>query len=426
MQSGTRTCFPAISFFAKLSLTVMLVSASVGLRSVQAQTFKVIHDFTGQADGANSYAGLTMDRAGNLYGTTVVGGAGSGVVFKLRKANGSWISMPLYSFQGGTDGAEPLAGVTFGSDGTLYGTTARGGSNDQGTVFNLRPAPQACKTALCPWTETVLYRFQGGSDGATPNYGDLLFDKGGNIFGVTIVGGANGQGTVYELMPSKGGWTEKVLYSFSGAVDGGQPFAGLMLDGAGNLYGATQIGGPYGYGTVYELMPSGSGWIEKTLYAFQGGSDGASPVSSLILDQSGNLYGTTCSGGDGGGGTVYEMVFSNGNWMLSTLHSFDGNDCPWASPTMDAARNIYGARVNGGDKGGVCFPSGCGTVYRLTPSGGGWSYTDLHEFNGLDGQNPYGHLILDASGILYGTTANGGTTPDGHLSGLGVVFEITP
>jgi uncharacterized repeat protein (TIGR03803 family) len=247
-----------------------------------------------------------------------------------------------------------------------------------------------------------------------------VFDPAGNIYGVTIVGGTSGQGTVYELTSG----TEKVLYAFSGGADGAQPFAGVIFHTTGKLYGATQTGGGGGFGTVYQLTSSASASGEKTLHSFQG-SDGATPVGSLIFDQSGNLYGTTCFGGAGGGGTVFKLTPSSGNWTLSTLHSFTGFDCPWARLTMDAAGNFYGAKVNGGDTQGVCFPSGCGTVYKLARSRDGWTYTDIHVFTGVDGKNPYGHLIFDAAGNLYGTASIGGTGSNCSL-GCGVVFEITP
>jgi len=177
--------------------------------------------------------------------------------------------------------------VVIGANGTLYGTTAVGGSGEGGTVYNLRPSPRVCVSALCPWTETVLYRFTGGNDGRNP-WAGVVFDQSGNLYGATSNGGSAGAGVVYELMPSHGGWTDQVLYTFTGGQDGENPLATLTLDNAGNLYGTTNVGGTpgcgdFGCGTVYELTPSGSGWTEHILYKFQGGSDGDQPYAGSTI-----------------------------------------------------------------------------------------------------------------------------------------------
>ena len=201
---------------------------------VQAQTFKVIYNFTGGQDGAVPYTGLTMDQAGNFYGTTLGGGsAGNGTVFRLSRKGSGWVLTPLYSFQGGTDGAIAYARVVFGPDGSLYGTTAGGGyyvgscaDFGCGTVYNLKPAATVPPAALSPWEETVLYRFSDGSDGASPGTGNLVFDQAGNLYGTTTKGGSQGVncasycGTIYELTLSKGSWTESVLYAFTNSADG--------------------------------------------------------------------------------------------------------------------------------------------------------------------------------------------------------------
>lgn len=234
-----------------------------------------------------------------MYGTAVAGGMqacpgyGCGTVFKLSHRSSGWVFDPLYSFEAGNDGDHPQARVIFGPDGRLYGTTSD--PSPFGAVFNLRPPPTACKTALCPWTHTVLHLF-AGSDGWGPT-GDLVFDLAGNLYGTTFEGGSHGQGAVYELTPSNGGWTESVLYSFMGGTDGENTNAGVIFDKFGNLYGTTTYGGMYncgnqGCGTVYELTPSGSGWTKTILYNFQGRSDGDFP-GGLVFDDSGNLYGTT-------------------------------------------------------------------------------------------------------------------------------------
>ena len=283
-HSATVAILLMLLFFLLVLLLVLLTP-----QPAQAQTFKVIHTFTGGADGAWPYAGLTMDRAGNLYGTAQAGGGGNlrssgcggsgcGTVFKLVPRGSGWVFTTLYSFQGGSDGAVPTARVIFGPDGSLYGTTSVGGAG-YGTVFKLQPPLVACKSALCPWTETVLYRFTGGSDGANPGGGDLIFDKAGNLYGTAQYGGyeggscseTGGCGVVFELTPSSSGWIYSVIHRFTGGADGGYPYSGVISDNAGNLYGTAGGGGSSGGGTVYELIPSGSGWQEKTLCSFPTG-----------------------------------------------------------------------------------------------------------------------------------------------------------
>jgi uncharacterized repeat protein (TIGR03803 family) len=258
---------------------------------------------------------------------------------------------------------------------------------------------------------TVLYRFTGGADGSLPGYGDLVFDQAGNLYGTTIQGGSSQEGAVYELSPSGGGWTEIVLYSFANLSF---PYSGVILDQARNLYGTT-TGGGVAYGTVYQLTPSGPPWIEHSLYPFSGGNDGAYPIGGVISDQSGNLYGTTNSTAYGGAGTIFELMPSNGGWMFDLLYSFTGNpnEGPYDSLTMDGAGNLYGTTYGDG-------AYSLGTVFKLTPSDGGWIYTDLHDFSGGDGQNPVGGVVLDASGNLYGTTSGGGAHREGFA------WEITP
>ena len=204
--------------------------------SAQSQTFNVLHSFTGGGDGASPGAGLTMDKAGNLYGTTESGGAsgpnGYGTVFKLAHTRSGWALTPLYSFAGNQDGASPGARVIIGPNGTLYGTTSYGGGsgcggNGCGTVFNLRPPMNASTNALMDWTETILYRFTGRDDGAVP-VGDIVLDLSGNIYGTTAAGGSSQQGTVYKVIPSNGSWTQNVLWSFTGGNDGGKPATGVI------------------------------------------------------------------------------------------------------------------------------------------------------------------------------------------------------
>ncbi|MGA2373748.1 MAG: choice-of-anchor tandem repeat GloVer-containing protein [Candidatus Korobacteraceae bacterium] len=386
-------------------------------RSVQAQIYAVLHNFTGRADGSALYDGVTMDQAGNLYGTTSGGGngigqSGNGTVFRLSPAGASWVLAVLYTFQGGHDGGTPQSGVVFGPDGALYGTTSAGGGNGCGgsgcgTVFRLTPPATPCVAVLCPWAETVLYRFQGGTDGATPAYGDIVFDQSGSIYGTTIYGG-NGPGTVYRLSDSGGSWTENVLYAFPG--DEGYPFGGVVFNQSGNLYGTT-FGNDGGMGTVYEMSPSGSSWIYRTLYSFTNEGDGYQPTGGVTLDQQGNLYGTTTAGGPYGGGTIYELIPSQGNWTFTLLQGLQSYAIPWDSPTLDNEGNVYGTSA---------FTGGPGDVFKLTPSSGKWSFDILHTFAGSDGYLPFGNVIVDANGGVYGTTFSGGS------GGGGVVWEITP
>jgi uncharacterized repeat protein (TIGR03803 family) len=267
----------------------------------------------------------------------------------------------------------------------------------------------------------VLYDFKGDPDADTPS--DVIFDQAGNLYGTTLYGGIENSGTVFWLAPSGGGYTESVIYSFAGSPDGAQP-AAVIFDAAGNLYGTTVYGGREGYGTVFELSPSGSGWTEKVLYNFQDGTDGEYPADGVIFDQSGNLYGATVEGGSGAGGTVYELSPSNGSWTLSTLYSFTSlpNGCgPSGSLVMDAAGNLYGTTYCAGTYE-------FGSVFKLTPTPKPpWTYTSLHDFTGgSDGGNSTSNVTFDASGNLYGTTVYGGTLGGCGGAGCGVVWEITP
>jgi uncharacterized repeat protein (TIGR03803 family) len=405
--------------------TAVLLSLTMTLaESVDAQTYNVIYNFANGVDGSHPQSGLTMDRAGNLYGTTAYGGQGClsgeppgcGTVFKLSRTGSAWVLTTIYSFQGGNDGANPYAQLVFGPDGSLYGTTYLGGVGCSGlgcgTVFRLKPGPNT----MASWTETPIYRFQG-ADGQNPN-ASVVFDQAGNLYGTTANGGAHGIGSVFKLTGSNGNWTENVLNSFAGGNDGATPTAGVIIDHAGNLYGTTTFGGGTagclsGCGTVFQLTPSGSNWIERVLYRFQGASDGGYVYPGLIFDGSGNLYGATDRFGAGNGGTVFELTPSAGNWTFVVIHSFAGQGGPEDSLFLDSAGHLYGTTTSDGLHQD-------GSVFRLTFSNGNWSATDLYSFGFSDGGTPYCGVAFDPNGHLYGTAWAGGA------HGFGVVWEITP
>jgi uncharacterized repeat protein (TIGR03803 family) len=261
-----------------------------------------------------------------------------------------------------------------------------------------------------------LYQFTV-ADGGEPDAG-LIFDSAGNLYGTTYSGGTGNNGVVFKLTRSGPGWTESVLHNFTNSPDGANPYSALTFDDNGNLYGTTNGGGT-GFGTVYQLTPSGSGWTEKVIYVFQGSNDGAYPSAGVVLDPDGNVYGTTQLKGADDGGTVFELMPSNGNWMFSVLYSpIQGGWSPVGTLARSSNGTLYGTFFFGGLPDS-CGGEGCGNVFQLAPSNGGWGYTSLYEFTGgEDGGNPEGGLILDSAGNLYGTTSG--------LVGDGSVFELTP
>src|SRR5271166_3400869 len=422
---------------AVLAIVIVSALAAVLTQSAHAQSFTVIHTFTGLGeDGANPYAGLVMDRGGNLYGVTEYGGTGPcstqytrgcGTVFKMKPSASGWTYEPLYSFAGASnnDGAYPyLGGLTIGPDGSLYGTTVEGGLDEScdgnagcGTVFNLRPGPTRPATALTPWTEKVLYRFQQAPDGNVPD-GLLAFDAAGNICGTTVYGGTNNYyywGTVFELTPSAGEWTERLIYSFYGEPDGAAPFSGVIYQN-GNLYGTTFAGGTDNAGTLFELSPSGSGWTENILYKFI--TNGTQPYSTPIFDSAGNLYGGTTDGEQTNSPVIYEMSPPYSGGTYSILYTFTRYYAsgPAAPLLLDSSGNLYGTTVGDLD--------GYGSVFKLSPYNGQWILTKLHVFTGgSDGEVPYSNVVMDAQGNLYGTASRGADKSYCN-GGCGVVWEI--
>jgi uncharacterized repeat protein (TIGR03803 family) len=381
------------AFVAACALaSFLLVVASAG----SAQTTLItLHTFTGSgSDGAYSYARLVRDSAGNLYGTTAGGGAfNHGTVFRVDASGNETV---LYSFSGGEDGSNPRSGLLLDTAGNLYGITAGGGIfPGQGVIFKLAPDGE----------ETVLHALTTAE--GTGSGSGLIVDPSGNFYGTTESGGAHNLGVVFKLDTS-GNYS--VLHSFGkrGTLDGVEPFAGLVRDAAGNIFGTTFGGGHYGAGTVYKVDASGN---ESVLYSFRGGSDGEFPSSTLVLDRAGNLYGTTDAGGSGGLGTVFKVAPSG---IEKILHSFDHvNDgaSPFVGLVKDGTGNLYGVTDGGGTYGH-------GSIFRVDKSG---NETVLYSFTGgPDGARPEAALWRDAAGNLYGTTLDRGS---GHNEGT--VFELT-
>jgi uncharacterized repeat protein (TIGR03803 family) len=375
----------------------------VATTRTQAQTFKVVHNFTGGHDGADPLNGFIVDAKGNLYGTASSGGTfDSGVVFKITSKGAETV---LHEFKGGKDGSSPQGFLIQDGAGNIYGTTGAGGVYGAGTVFEVSSLK----------VETVLYSFAGHGDGATPVAG-LAIDAAGNLYGTTSAGGSSGNGTVFKLSPQQSGsWTESVLYSFGIGTDGAIPVGGVTLDASGNLYGTTSAGGAVGLGTVFQLRP-GTPWTENKLHDFLNADDGAVPYAGLISDQSGNFYGAATEGGINGGGTIFELAPADGNWNFTVVYSVPGWGISgsFRNVVLDPSTgNFYGTTHCDGDHNS-------GTVYRLTPSGGAWDYTLLYTFTGgYDGLYSFSNLVL-SQGKLYGTTKYGGDRNNG------VIFEVTP
>jgi uncharacterized repeat protein (TIGR03803 family) len=404
---------PILSALAHASISVLLLVAA---RPAQAQTETVLYNFTGGADGGEPVSSPVFDSKGNLYGTTLVGGdafdVSEGTVYELSpNGSGGWNETVLYSFCTPSvhcpDGNYPDSNLIFDGVGNLYGTASSGGAYGHGVVFELSPSKDG------GWNETVLCSFAGGMDGSGPGSG-LIMDSAGNLYGTTAYGGGQyGNGSVFELSPSKGGgWTEQVIYDYWASE--------LTMDAAGNIFGN-------GSSFIFELSPNGKGgWNETLIHTFPSSkNDGLSPSGTLLLDKEGRLYGTTGGGGATGNGTVYRLSpGKKGKWTETILYSFKGGAKDGSSPggiVFDTAGNIYGTSLVGGsdDNNGVGF----GTVFELEAPLGRGNYKEkvLWSFGFTDGDYPYAAPILDNLGNLYGTTKGGGS---GNY--YGVVFEVSP
>jgi uncharacterized repeat protein (TIGR03803 family) len=416
-------------FSTTTTLIAFVVLASSSLVFGAAKE-SVLTNFPQTQDGVAPAAGVIFDSAGNLYGTTAQGGSDTtGAAFQLvPNGDGTWTENVLHSFlHTNNDGWQPEASLVMDAKGNLYGTTVYGGANceDQGgcgTVFELSPGSGGS------WTYSIIYNFCDRTrceDGNFP-YGALILDGSGNLYGTTYGGGTRAVGTVFELSPSGGKWTETVLHSFTGTTaDGSRPQSTLIFDKSGNLYATTRLGGTKNLGTVFELTPAGKGkWKETVLHDFVGGADdGANPDDGVVLDAAGDLYGTTINGGcsDYGCGTVYELVMhSDGQRSrkillnLCTAVGCPGGNNPRGGLIMDSKNNLYGTTTAGG-------ANLYGTAFKLSSNGKGiWKETVLHSFpsSETDGYTPESSLIFDKDGNLYGTT---GSCRDGN----GTVFKIS-
>lgn len=378
------------------------------LQPASGQTFTVLHNFTGP-DGQVVYSTLIMDPAGNLYGTTVGGGnsAGYGTVFKIDTSGNEQV---LHSFQSNNiDGGEPYAGVIIDSAGNLYGTTTSG--YPYGSVFKVDTSGN----------ETAIYTFTDlNGDGAFP-YGGLLMDASGDLYGTTTQGGASAAGTIFKL-DSAG--NETVLYGgftipnqLNPNSTGASPQSTLVSDSLGNLYGTATQGGLYNFGTVFKLDTAGNITV---LHNFQNNGDGIEPVAGVIRDNSGNLYGTTYFGGAHGGGTVFKIDSSGNETLLYNFGALpnygDGAD-PRGGVIMDASGNLYGTTEGGGS-------NSYGTVWKLDMSG---NETILHSFQNSDGASPGSSLLMDSVGNLYGTTEVGGSAGAGTVFEIAMSnFSVSP
>jgi uncharacterized repeat protein (TIGR03803 family) len=423
----------------------------------------VLYGFRGLPDGSWPAGGVAFDKHGNLYGATTEGGSNScpgigqcGTVYQLAppaKKGDPWTETVLYIFLGKNhnDGSLPAGGVIIDEAGNLYGTTAYGGAGTCillggnvgcGTIYELSPPTQKGEA----WTETVLYSFPTAKQGYLPR-GNLVFDGAGNLYGATEFGGGHGTtcnslyqycGAVFELSPPKtkgGKWKETVLHGFKSGTDGANPNGGLIFDRKGAIYGTTSAGGinggycgAGGCGTVFKLVPpamKGGGWTEKVLDRFTLDNSGAAePLAGVVFDRTGNLFGTTLGGGDSGSGTIFELTpRSNGKWMERVLYRFrygDDGGGPQSSLVFDSKGDLYGTASGGGDVG-------AGALFRLRPIGDSWAFATVYEYKiSPDGAYPFGNLILDSAGNLYGITQYGGSGQTCGNYGCGTVFEFSP
>jgi len=381
--------------YLKAGLAIALAAAAPSIGRADAAGFKTLYSFAGGNDGSLPTAGLVLDKAGSLYGTTELGGGhgayGSGTVFKIAPDGSETL---LYAFAAGGDGAEPYAGLYRDKKGNLYGTTIVGGGMGCyehagcGTVFKITPGGK----------EKILYAFAGGTaDGSSPE-SNLISDDAGNLYGTTYQGGTDNAGTIFKLAPDG---TETVLHSFASRDDGGLPVGGLIKDSAGNFYGTATEYGPSSAGTVYKLAADGTLTV---IYSFSDTVACLEPFGSLKSDSGGNLYGTTFFTA----GCLFKLAPDG---TETTLYEFDGTG-DGGFPEAGVIGNKTGTRIYGTNSGG---PYDSGSVFRFENN----TETVLHSFTGgSDGAAPTDPLVMGADGKLYGTTSGGGAHGDG------TIFEV--
>ena len=424
--------------------TAALAAAALGfcLHGAYAATYAVEHNFCTKAncpDGSQPDAAPVADEAGNYYGTTVHGGSkDSGTIYRMSFNGTAWKSSVIHSFCLKTDCADgnaPQGGLVIDTAGNLYGMTTAGGYNDGGVVYEL--SPNGAK-----WTYTILYKFckkMSCPDGQHPYYASLsyqgaatgaAYDGTSPLYGTTQMGGANGGGVVFQLTPSGGTWTESTVHDFcalANCIDGGLPFAGVTVDGSGNIFGAATLGG-VGIeedccGVLFELK-HGAHWTYTSLHNFCSNAvgevclDGQGAIGAPMLDAMGNIYGTTGLGGSYNEGTVYKVVPNGDKSKLTTLYSFcPKTNCPdgalpWAGAlAMDASGTLYGTASQGGTGGGTIFSLGGPKLNK---------FKALVVLKGSNGADPQGGLALDPSGALFGVAPAGGKGSEG------VFFQLTP
>ena len=395
----------------------------VGIGGVSAQELTTLLDFGSRRTGQNPQSGVVSDQAGNLYGGAALGGLnGNGVIYRLTD-DGSipWTETIIHKFTGPPDGSVPVGVIVISPSGDLFGTTLEGGAHDMGSVFELK----APTNPDGPWRERVLYSFGSfAGDGNLPNAGLIPAQPG--FYGVTPTGGARGRGTVFQLTPPSGGggkWTETILYSFTGLGDAAFPSGEVTMDTAGNLYGNALQGGANNLGAVYQLTPpaaTGEAWTETVIYSFNQ-TDGTLPAGPLTFDGAGNLYGTTDGGGLEQGGTVFRLAppaLPGDTWNQEVLFNFSGGrdgGAPTAGVIIANGGRLIGTTQNGGSG-----PLSGGVVFRLNPPANGgdpWTETILTSFGGPNGYRSLARP-LQRGNLLYGTTSAGG------LNGVGTVFRL--
>ena len=423
------------AFSSLAALVAVLFSG--GVARAQNRAYQTIHEFQGGSDGSFPSGVPAVAKNGELYGVTENGGTyNSGTIFKLippQTSGGAWAKSVTYEFPGGK-GEEGPQSVIFGADGNLYGV------NGGETIYELK-APDNDGGV---WKYSALHTLNQGSGGG-PIQGNLAFDSEGNLYGATELGGdlgachGDGCGTVFELKrPTKSGgkWRFSLLYTFTGGTDGAEPFAGVTLDQKGNVYGTTDGGGIYDFGTAYRFSPpvrKGHAWTETVLYSFDRSANiGSMPGGPVIFDGAGNMYGTTVFGGDlncSGGfgcGVVFELsppAQDGQTWTYATLYAFQGGDdgsTPTGYMVFDQKGNLYSTtQTGGGGNGGYA-----GIAFRLSPPaqrGDAWTETVLHRFQPPGGVAPNDGLTFGRWGDLYGVTWYGG-----HCQECGTVFEVRP